>query len=200
MNVYVESNFVLELALLQEQHESCARLVDLAGRGRFRLVLPAYSLVEPYEALSRYSKKRQAVAENVRSELRQLGRSAPYEEQTSTLEELTALLIRSQGEERSRLRGTLERLLEVADLIPLTAPVIADSISYQDEGFTPQDAIVYASVLTHLSETSDPGSHVFLNRNSKDFSDPDVEDRLAEMGCKIFFRFDHGAEYIRHEW
>jgi hypothetical protein len=30
MDVYVETNFVLELALLQEQQESCQKLLDLA--------------------------------------------------------------------------------------------------------------------------------------------------------------------------
>jgi hypothetical protein len=32
MNVYVESNFVLEQALEQEQCESCEELIRIAGR------------------------------------------------------------------------------------------------------------------------------------------------------------------------
>ncbi|HMB94298.1 MAG TPA: hypothetical protein VKP65_25845, partial [Rhodothermales bacterium] len=79
MNVYVETNFVLEWALLQEQHASCEQIVGLAAEGQIRLVLPAYSLVEPHETLTRFFKKRQLITEEVRNELRQLGRSAPYE-------------------------------------------------------------------------------------------------------------------------
>lgn len=97
MTVYVESNFVLESALLQEQHKSCNRIIALAPENRIRVVIPAYSLVEPYETLTRFFKKRQAITEEVRAELRQLGRSAPYEEQITALEELTALFIRSHG-------------------------------------------------------------------------------------------------------
>jgi hypothetical protein len=41
MNVYVESNFVLEHALEQEQSESCQRLVSLATEGSIHLVIPA---------------------------------------------------------------------------------------------------------------------------------------------------------------
>lgn len=197
MNVYVESNFVLELALLQGQHESCSQIVDLAGEGHIHLVIPAYSLVEPYETLPRRFKSRQAIAEEMNAELGQLGRSAPYEEQTDALQEqLTALFIRNEEEERNRLRNTLERLLEVADLIPLTPTVINGSLNQQQQGFSPQDAVVYSSVLEHLANT-DGDDHVFLNLNRKDFDDPEVQDRLEEMGCKILFQFDRGIEYIR---
>ena len=102
MTVYVESNFVLELALLQEQHESCDRVVSLASENRVRLVVPAYSLVEPYETLTRFFKKRQAIGEEVRAELRQLGRSAPYEEQTAALEDLTVSASRFFGPAKTR--------------------------------------------------------------------------------------------------
>lgn len=197
MNVYVESNFVLELALLQEQHQSCSQIVDLAVEGHVHLVIPAYSLVEPYETLTRSFKKRQAIKEEVSAELRQLGRSAPYEEQTATLEELTALFIRSQEEEWNRLRNTLKQLLEMAQLIPLTTTVINDSLNQQQQGLSPQDAVVYSSVLDHLAN-ADGDDHVFLNRNSRDFDDPDIQDQLEEMGCKILFRFDDGVGYIRH--
>ena len=44
MNVYVESNFVLELALAQEQFESCEGILSLCEAGNVRLVVPAYSL------------------------------------------------------------------------------------------------------------------------------------------------------------
>ena len=51
MNVYVESNFVLELALLQEQFASCEKMLGLCRSGDIPLVIPAYSLAEPYETL-----------------------------------------------------------------------------------------------------------------------------------------------------
>ena len=36
MIVYAESNVVLELALLQEQHAACEALLELCGNGRIR--------------------------------------------------------------------------------------------------------------------------------------------------------------------
>jgi hypothetical protein len=44
MNVYVESNFVLEEALEQEQCESCKELIRMASIGAIRLVIPADGL------------------------------------------------------------------------------------------------------------------------------------------------------------
>lgn len=58
MDVYVETNFVLELALLQEQQQSCQKLLDLAEARRINLILPAFSLTEPYETLIRREKNR----------------------------------------------------------------------------------------------------------------------------------------------
>ena len=85
----------------------------------------------------------------------------------------------------------------MAELVPLTASVIAEALHHQQQGFSPQDAVVYASVLQHAADDVEE-EKVFLNRNSKDFDDPDVEDRLEELGCKILFQFDTGYKYIRH--
>jgi hypothetical protein len=56
MDVYVESNFVLEVALLQEQHESCEKIIELSEAAKAHLIVPAYSLVEPYETIARYAR------------------------------------------------------------------------------------------------------------------------------------------------
>ena len=199
VTVYTESNFVLELALLQEQQESCERMLALASEGRIALVLPAYSLIEPFETLSRRFKKRQSINEDVRTELRQLGRSTPYEDHSEALEKFAALFIRSQEEERARLQEVVSRLLAVATLIPLDAAVIDDSLEFQRQEFSAQDAVVFASVLRHLALGTDD-EYLFLNRNSKDFDDPDVQDRLGESNCHMIFSFDDGYEYLMHHF
>jgi hypothetical protein len=51
MNIYVETNFVLELAFVQEQVESCGAILGLCEAGRATLVLPAFCIAESYEAL-----------------------------------------------------------------------------------------------------------------------------------------------------
>lgn len=52
MNVYAESNFVLETALEQDEGESCNEIIRLASAGRLGLVIPAFSLAEPHQAIA----------------------------------------------------------------------------------------------------------------------------------------------------
>lgn len=61
MNVYIESNFVLELAFLQEQSSSCEEILRLAEGEHIELVVPAYALIEPYETLVRRRRGREYI-------------------------------------------------------------------------------------------------------------------------------------------
>src|SRR5436853_144189 len=151
MDIYVESNFVLELALLQEQHESCEKIMALCETGRTQLILPAYSLIEPYETTIRYAKERTKLSNELGKEIRQLSRSKPYQEQIDTMQEVTAFLVRSQEDEKERLRQALNRLLAIAEVIPLKSAIISAALTYQTTSdLSPQDSVVYASVLDHL--------------------------------------------------
>ena len=110
MDVYVESNFVLELALFQEQYESCQELLDLAETNKIHLIVPAFSLAEPYKTLIRNNKKRQKLSEDLKKELSQLRRSLPYQEQIRTFEDTTAFLVSSQQEQKQRLDAVIEKI------------------------------------------------------------------------------------------
>jgi hypothetical protein len=59
MRLYVESNFVLELAFEQERHGICEQVLGYVEDGSLGLVLPAYCLAEPYETLGRRHNMRQ---------------------------------------------------------------------------------------------------------------------------------------------
>lgn len=196
MDVYVESNFVLELTLLQEQHESCENIIELSEAGKVNLILPAYCLVEPYETTVRYAKNRIKISNDLSAEVKQLARSKPYYEEIDALQKVTGFLVRSQEEEKLRLRNAIERLLAVTEIIPLDAQILSSAIKYQlDHDLSPQDSVVYASVIQHLT-ASNSTTKCFLNRNSKDFDDPDIEDALSKYGCKMLFSFINGYGYI----
>jgi predicted nucleic acid-binding protein len=46
MMLCVETNFLLELAYLQDEHEACEHLLDLVERGQIRFAIPAFCIVE----------------------------------------------------------------------------------------------------------------------------------------------------------
>lgn len=61
ITVYVESNFVLELVLEQEEFKVCQKIIDLCSQRKIQLVLPAYSLIEPNEKLTRNARQRKQI-------------------------------------------------------------------------------------------------------------------------------------------
>ena len=197
MIVYVESNFVLELAFLRDEHESCEALIELATARDIDLVLPAFSIGEPYNAWHRRWQQRRELHDRLRRELNELARSAPYREASRELQAATRLLIQSGDEEKRRLDGALERILDVAQVIPLSADVIRGAIASQATlGLKPQDSIVYASVYEHLAAAG-PGRKCFVTRDAKDFLNPDIKNELDRRDCRLLARFGDALGYVR---
>jgi len=173
MNVYVETNFVLELSLLQEEHESCERIIALCESGGAKLILPAYSLAEPNETLKKSSLKRGQLADTVKDELKYLTRSASYKDETKTLEAVVDLFARSAIEERQRFTNTRQRLLQAAEIIPLDSTILISAVACEQQyRLSPQDALVFASVLQNLNIATSPSC--FIDRD-KHFANSDIE-------------------------
>ena len=197
MIVYVESNFVLELAFLQEEHEGCLELLSLSESGDICLVLPAFSIGEPYEAWVRRSKQRRDLHEQLITAIRELSRSRPYQGSSDEFQELTNLLRRSGEEEKLRLDNTLERILQTVEVIPIGLSIIRAAITFQKSlELSPQDSIVYASILNHLATASEE-LRCFINKDSKDFANPDIENELMAYNCQLLTKFADGLGYVR---
>lgn len=197
MIVYVESNFVLELALEQEQYKSCEEIISICESDEIKLVIPAFCIAEPYETLGRRANERTQMKTSLRNVLRLLSRSQSYQQEVTALQEVGNLLIRSIEDEQQRLHQTFERILKIAEIIPLEQTILTSAAKFQSGlRLKPPDAIVYASVSHHL-KANDKEDKCFLNRNSKDFDNPDIESDLDGYGCKMLFRFDSGCAYIR---
>ena len=74
--------------------------------------------------------------------------------------------------------------------LPLNADILLNAASAEDNyGLRPQDDLVYVSVLKHLQENK-PQQACFLNRNSKDFKIPEIDDELKSLNCRLITRFD----------
>jgi predicted nucleic acid-binding protein len=195
--VYVESNFVLELAALQEQHRECEEIVKLAEGGAIRLVLPAFSVAEPYDVLRRRSAERTQLRDQLSRHIRQLSRNATYEEQLGRLGEVARILTESGRDERSRLDETLIRLLGAGEVIPVVSATVRTALGAQvNRGLAAQDSIIYASVVEHLG-SAPPGVKCFLNRNAKDFLTPEIQQDLARFSCRLLSSFEDGLGFIR---
>jgi predicted nucleic acid-binding protein len=197
VNVYVETNFVLELVFEQEQLTSCEQILALCESGKAHLIIPAYCLAEPHEKLTRQARSRRELQQNLDAELRQLSRTASYATRIISIQNIAGLLVQSNEEEKQRFIHYRSRISDIAEIIPLTLDILKDAATYEAPyDLTPQDALVYASVITHLRLNKPPIS-CFLNRNSKDFDNPDIVDELSQNNCTMIPRFDHGYGFIQ---
>jgi len=112
---------------------------------------------------------------------------------------VTGFLEESGREDRRRLESVLERLLPVATVIPLTAPVLNEAFDLQhSRGLSPPDALVYSSALSYLRSSRAPRRvpSCFVARG-RDFTGASRGSGLGGLGCKILFKFEDGLGYVR---
>lgn len=196
MKVLVETNFVLELVFSRDKFASCLALLEMAEKKEIDLLLPAYSFVEPNEAIIRRQKNRTQTRDTLVRELAEIKRSTPFEEPANQLAELTGLLTRVGEVEQQELRNATAKLLRVASVIDLGAPILREAAALQDQlSMSPQDAVVFASVLSALRQQGGPSC--FITRNSKDFSVPAITDSLALHNCSVLYDFENGLNFVR---
>jgi predicted nucleic acid-binding protein len=196
MIVYVESNFLLELAYMQEEHESCEQLLVLAEEQRIRLLLPAFCVAEARMSLARQTRERARFHDMLAQQIREISRSKPYSEVPSKTRDLISALIDSGEDERGRLDAALDRVMSFGQILPTSADVLRMAHAAETRfGLSPQDSVVYASVVGDFGNAPH-ASKCFLNRNSKDFADPDIYAELAKGNCKLLTSFVAGLGYI----
>lgn len=130
-------------------------------------------------------------------EINQLKRNSLNESRLQKIEDVRNLLIQSNYEERIKFENCRNLLLKFAEIIPLSKNLLQDAIDYEKSPYDlrPQDAIVYASIISNL--TKKPSlKNCFLNRNSRDFDLPEITEELKNLNCKMIPRFDDGYNFI----
>jgi predicted nucleic acid-binding protein len=198
VNVFVESNFVLEIALEQQEQAACERLLELAADGSIRLFVPAYSFVEPHETFTRRHRDRETLRSHITNELAQIARSASLAERARASQEVVALMAESVEYESRRLQEAKERIWLVATILSIDADVVQRAPDCQANfDLSPQDAVVYASIRGYLTTDHDDTS-CFVSRNPKDFDDPDLRRELTDLNCRYFSSFSNAVQFIEH--
>jgi predicted nucleic acid-binding protein len=198
MNVYVETNFILELAWMQEQYESCKNILTLCETGKAKLILPAYSIGETFEKLGRHKQVRKQLSDDFTKQLKELKRSSFYKDRIRTFDmDMVAVFLQNTELENENLLNTHDRLFSVAEIIPMETDVLVTAKNVELN--SPQDSIVYASILKHLYLNNTEKS-CFLNKNTKYFNDPAIKEELRNNKCKLFLGaeccFNDGYNYI----
>lgn len=199
MIVLAESNFVLELALQQEQFEDAEEILRLAEDKRLQLFVPACSLLEPYQTLTRRGRERKELGRKLQGEIKLLERSALHDGIAGTSDHVAETLEVGTDLEWESLEKIIERLSQICTVPAMSVDVVklgrAMQMTYELE---PQDAIVFACIDTALERLHE-GTKVFVNKNSRDFRKPLVENQLEKRGCRLITSFSSACQFIQNE-
>jgi len=197
LRIYVESNFILELARGQAQAKPCEAILAGALGGRVELALPSFSVAEPVETIHRHAAERGRIQQALEQDLSLLARTDSYKDEVERLREFTSVLARASESEREALRSTLQRTLECARVLETTAGAIALAAELGTKfGLKLPDAIVCASIRLDL-DARPIASSCFVTRDVKDFGNSNLVDEFESLGCRVLFNFGAAVQLAR---
>lgn len=196
--LFIETNFLLEIAFDQRQADSCRRLLDAADAGEVQLVIPAFCLAEPLEPLGRRLKTRRRIQEELRGVLAELRRSTEYRERIPEADAALTLLVEAGHSDRQRLEDVVPHVAGAALIVPLDSSAVAEGFRLRRLfDLEPQDAFVLASVAIGLHEAgTDADGRGFVTTNTRDFDDPAVRDFLDARKCGLFTGFGEALGWV----
>ena len=196
MNVYAESNFILELALKRDQWQSCQAIIGLAQASGCDLFLPSWSFVEPYRAITTARGSRKQALQSMATQVNELSRSEHFQHLRNRFQAVQEVFIESEQLADEGLESARRLVRSAAHILPITGDVLLRADDWRPTLVGKEvDAVMLATVYEHARARRSPS--VFLNRNSKDFDDPLIVKMLAEEGCRLCFNFDEGLQLLR---
>lgn len=197
MIVYVESNFVLEITLEQGESPYAERILLSAERGQIMLVVPSFSVDEPFSTIAQRSRLRRQINNTVSEQARQLERSPTHAGLVNEIRAVVGKLASLEGHELTRLQDTVDRALRIATLVPPSATIFSAAVEYASAfGLSLQDGIVLASTVSHAATQPATEPKIFANRNPKDFDAPDIVSLLATHRCELAVTFEDAWKRI----
>ncbi len=198
MTIYVESNFILEIALGQEESHYAMELLSKAENGDITLAFPSFALSEPFATVTQRDRRRKAVIRSMTGLFEDFERSDPHRHIAESMNPVIHELRNVYQNEVSRLESTVKRLLHVGRSIELDSTSYEAALENESRyGLSPQDSIIYASIVRDLSVSVRADRSCFMSRNWKDFGDPDIRAELASYDCQYEESYETGVSLVR---
>jgi hypothetical protein len=197
LTLYVESNFLLEIVLGQEDSAPAEQLLAMAEAKTIDLALPSFSLSEPLVRIRRGVRDRSRLMKQLNDQVTQLARSTPHKIEVGALRAIPNLFATIEQRETDRLISTVEQLLATARLIELASSSFRAAMDYRPRyALEIEAAIIFALVVADLKSQPGAGPHLFANRNIKDFDDPLIIKELKELNCGVVWSFTDALDQL----
>ena len=195
MQVFLESNFLLQLAFRQESYPLCERILRGAGPDSYVLHVPQYALTEVFQKLRPLRNERDEAQKYLVAEIAK--HLSEEDSDANAMDDLTralnTLLSARTESQTQRLYAVAAEIAQLAPGPALTAAIIQNAL-YQERmhRLSPQDALIYASVLAGLQELPSSSPKLFIT-SDEDFNKPTLRQELQGYGCKLITDFRSGA-------
>src|SRR5438876_4772693 len=151
MIVYIETNFVLEVALEQEQSSAANAIILLSETGKIKLAFPSFVLAESFERVRNEHSNRNNLHASLVKTLNQLQRSEPHKQIMFNLEPVISVLKDSHVRELDLLHSVFDKLLSVGECIEINVSGFRKALIYQNNlDLSPKDSIIYSTIIREL--------------------------------------------------
>lgn len=194
MRLYIETNFLLEIALLQREHVECEAILDHCGDGKndTTIAIPASAVFEAQAALRN---KRRHVTDFDRSYdvhiSGQLSRVSGIAGVRSRYDDLFAQITASLNGAEARFEATTRRLVDVGAILPTDSQAL-EGAHGTSTGLAYEDALVYATIVRDPAYGCGPSYFVTTDG---DFMAMKAE--MAAAQCTLMPRFSVALAALR---
>ena len=200
MIVYVESNFLQEIALQQREFPFAASILMLAEQGKIRLVFPDIALCEPFTTIMYRNRDRKRILNDLSAALQQLRRSKYHERVVERASPVISVLTQAESLEMASLDDVMSKLLNVGLQMHIDIKCFKQALLYRESyNLSAQDSLVYAVLIADLQERLPEERKSFLSLDRKAFADiSGMKAELVTYNCRYIGSFQQGLDYIEH--
>jgi hypothetical protein len=204
MIVYVESNFILELVLEQEEAQAVNEIVTMAESSQLELVFPIFALIESFNRIiSNGEERKKLYNDQLNKQFGQLQRSELHKSFAPTFQSISNELLNIKNIEMRAIEAAMPRLIKVARSLDITSSIFEQAVQkYQKNIFKLGDALIYAAIINDLQLQSHNEPKYFLSRDIKAFGKEnayqgDIKMELQGYNCDYIPKFEDGLKRIQ---
>jgi predicted nucleic acid-binding protein len=183
MKVYVETNWLLDLALEQERIKASSFVAELAKDNKIRLYLPEISLVEADQKIVRRRLQREILIENLRQEGRELVRirDTRYQAQAAAIDHDIFQLRDISDFEREHFNAIVRDISRFLTWLHLDNDSLQKSFDFENNyELSRLDALIYAVI--RADATSDLASDKCFIDYDGHFKNPELKRDMTGPG------------------
>jgi hypothetical protein len=199
MIIIVETNFIVEVVIDQDQSSACEEIFRLSSPpGNVHLVIPAFSFAEAGMMIERRRGERKILVSELAGRAKNPRGSRVHARYANALEELRSELLRVNELEDQRFFDFSDWIDRVGS-IALTDKMISEAIVFRQAGVMTKfpDAIVLASVLGYLDDDALKGQKICFVTPDNEFANPRIVTLLRGHGCSLVRSFADAVAWVQ---